>query len=97
MLIWKPLALADRNAILDYIAQDNPVAAVEMDERIEGCAEQLINQPQLGRRGRVAGTRERVAHPSYLLIYEVDDAGYITVLRVLHTAQSWPQTRKRDE
>lgn len=97
MLIWKPSALADRDAILDYIAQDNLVAAVELDERIEACAEQLVSQPQLGRHGRVAGTRERVVHPSYLLIYEVDAARDITVLRVLHTAQHWPPTRKRDE
>ncbi|WP_440029713.1 type II toxin-antitoxin system RelE/ParE family toxin [Chromobacterium amazonense] len=86
MLIWKALALADREAILDYIAQNNPVAAIEMDERIEQRAEQLLDKPNLGRHGRVDGTRELVAHPSYLLVYQVSGAGDFVVLRVLHTA-----------
>ncbi|MCD5327862.1 type II toxin-antitoxin system RelE/ParE family toxin [Chromobacterium piscinae] len=90
MLIWKAQALADRDTILDYIAQDNLAAAEALDERIEQRAEQLLDKPSLGRRGRVDGTRELVAHPSYLLVYRVDDAGDIVVLRVLHTAQHWP-------
>ncbi|MEW4339703.1 type II toxin-antitoxin system RelE/ParE family toxin [Chromobacterium vaccinii] len=93
MLIWKDQALADRDTILGYIAQDNPVAAIEIDERIEQRGEQLLDKPNLGRRGRVDGTRELVAHPSYMLIYHVDAAGDIIVLRVLHTAQHWPDAQ----
>jgi plasmid stabilization system protein ParE len=29
---WRPLALADRNAIMDYIAEGNPTAALALDE-----------------------------------------------------------------
>lgn len=29
---WRPLALADRNAIMDYIAEGKPTAALALDE-----------------------------------------------------------------
>ena len=32
---WLPLASANRFEQLDYIAQDNPLAAIDQDERIE--------------------------------------------------------------
>ena len=33
------MALADRDAIMDYIAQDNPAAAIDLDDEIEVKAE----------------------------------------------------------
>lgn len=92
-MLWNPHAVADRMAIMEYIAQDNPVAAFELDELIEAKAERLDSSPKLGKAGRVKGTRELVAHPSYVIVYQVNEsAGTVTVLRVLHTAQSWPAT-----
>lgn len=37
-LHWRPLALSDRAAIMDHIAQDNPAAAIELDEEFEAKA-----------------------------------------------------------
>ncbi|AJG22056.1 Death on curing protein, Doc toxin [Cupriavidus basilensis] len=37
-LSWLPAALEDRAAIMDYIGDDNPVAAVELDETFEAVA-----------------------------------------------------------
>lgn len=91
MLIWKPQALADRDNIMEYIAQDNPLAAVELDELIEAKAEQLADNPKLGRVGRVKGTREWVAHPHYVIVYHLTGKpAQVEVLRVLHTSQHWP-------
>ncbi len=90
-VVWRPMALEDREAILEHIAQDNPIAAIEIDDEIEAKAEQIRKHPTLYRAGRVRGTREAVVRPNYVLVYRVDDdAGAIVVLRVLHAAQQWP-------
>ena len=92
-VVWRPLALEDREAILEHIAQDNPVAACEIDDEIEAKAEQARLHPTLYRAGRVRGTREAVVRPDYVLVYRVegeDDDRVIVVLRVLHAAQPWP-------
>jgi plasmid stabilization system protein ParE len=34
-LVWRPMAYEDRASIMDYIAQDNPGAALELDKEIE--------------------------------------------------------------
>lgn len=83
------MALADREAILAYIAADNVAAAIELDLAFEAKAEIARQRPTLYRLGRVAGTRELVVRPSYLMVYRVlPDA--VEVLRVLHAAQRWP-------
>lgn len=88
-LHWNPLAREDRAAIMDYIAQDNPVAALELDELIEQKAEGLPANPALYRPGRVRGTREAVVTGNYLIVYRVTDKR-VEILRVLHARQHWP-------
>jgi toxin ParE1/3/4 len=91
-LVWTRPASADRKEIREYIAQDNPAAALALDELISEKASRLVDHPGLGRPGRVAGTRELVAHQNYILFY--DTAGdLVRVLRVLHAARQWPPMR----
>ena len=79
----------DRRAICDYIETRDVRAALELDKLFSTKANKLTAVPQLGKPGRVPGTRELVAHKRYVLVYEV--AGdQIQVLRVLHTAGKWP-------
>lgn len=92
-LFWTPEAIQDRDDIYDYIEADNPVAALDLDELFEERAALLVDHPSLGRVGRVAGTRELVAHQSYLLIYDV--AGeFVRILNVVHTSRQWPPVRE---
>ncbi|MDZ5615064.1 type II toxin-antitoxin system RelE/ParE family toxin [Achromobacter xylosoxidans] len=88
-LRWTPEAIRDREAIYDFIEADSPVAALMLDELLEQQAGRLVDHPGLGRPGRVAGTRELVAHPNYLLIYDVTN-DLVRMLRVLHAARQWP-------
>jgi addiction module RelE/StbE family toxin len=81
--------MLDRSNIYDYIESDNPAAALALDELFSQKAEQLATHPDLGRLGRVAGTRELVAHSHYVLIYDVTDS-MIRVLNIVHTARQWP-------
>ena len=93
-LVWRPMALADREAIMEYIAQDNPVAAADLDAEFEATAESARQRPTLYRAGRVTGTREAVVRPNYVMVYRVENAGKtVAVLRVLHAAQQWPSAR----
>lgn len=86
---WKAPALADLSTILDYVADANPTAAIALLDEIDAKVEQLAEHPKLCRPGRVAGTRELIVRPNYLVVY-AETASTITVLRVLHAAQMWP-------
>ncbi|MCH4562718.1 type II toxin-antitoxin system RelE/ParE family toxin [Halomonas sp. EGI 63088] len=92
-LVWTRLARLDRKEIREYIAQDNPAAALALDELVSEKAQRLADHPNLGRPGRVAGTQELVAHRNYLLIYDVS-GDTVRVLRVLHAARQWPLPQK---
>jgi len=88
-LEWKALAVADLMAIVDYISDDNPDAALTLMEEIQGKVDQLTAHPKRCRSGRVEGTRELVVRPNYIVVY-AENAAVVTVLRVLHAAQMWP-------
>lgn len=87
-LEWKAPAVADLMAIVDYISDDNPDAALTLMEEIQGKVAQLPVHPKRCRPGRVEGTRELVIRPNYIVVY-VETPEVITVLRVLHAAQMW--------
>uniref|UniRef100_UPI003B51B479 type II toxin-antitoxin system RelE/ParE family toxin n=1 Tax=Roseovarius indicus TaxID=540747 RepID=UPI003B51B479 len=88
-LEWKAPAVADLMAIVDYISNDNPDAALALLEKIEARVARLAEQPKTGRPGRVHGTRELVVHHNYIVIY-AERPTVVTVLRVLHAARMWP-------
>jgi plasmid stabilization system protein ParE len=71
-IFWTMLANQDRKCIREYIAEQNLMAAIELDERIGYSASSLAGQPYKGRNGRVEGTRELVIHPHFVLVYEVN-------------------------
>lgn len=88
-LFWTPEATQDRDEIYGYLEADNPAAALALDELFEEKAGRLVDHPGLGRLGRVAGTRELVAHQNYILVYDLT-GDLVRVLRVLHAARQWP-------
>ncbi|WP_344762399.1 type II toxin-antitoxin system RelE/ParE family toxin [Actimicrobium antarcticum] len=86
---WTSEALYDRRAIYDYIETDNPRAALTLDEMLSEKVRHLIDHPELGRIGRITGTRELVVHKNYILIDDTTDE-LVRILRVLHVARQWP-------
>ena len=54
-IFWTMLASQDRKRIREYIAEQNLMAAIELDERIGYSASSLAGQPYKGRNGRVGG------------------------------------------
>ena len=88
-LVWTRLANADRQKIREYIAQDTPAAALALDELFSEKTKRLVDHPNLGRPGRVAGTRELIAHQNYILVYDIV-GDQVRLLRVLHASRQYP-------
>ena len=86
-VFWTPTALDDLERIIDYIAERNLVAAIELHTLIEEKTDLLSHSSLIGRTGMVKGTRELVVHPHYVVVYDV--ANSVRVLRILHTSQQW--------
>ena len=93
-IVWLPVGRRTRIAQLEYIAEQNPIAALRLDEEIERQVRQLSDQPMMGRSGRQPGTRELViSRTPFIVIYRVTNAR-IEILRMLHGAQQWPGLSK---
>ena len=88
-LVWTVPASLDRKHIREYIAQDNPIAAIALDDQFADNARRLVDYPGLGRPGRMPGTRELIAHHNYILVYDVAGEA-VRILRVLHARRQWP-------
>lgn len=89
-LAWSAFAVEDRDQIFDFIALENPMAAIRCDREISEQTIQLIDFPEMGRPGRVKGTRELVVQRTpFLVAYQVGQEE-IRILRVLHGTQMWP-------
>lgn len=85
-------ARADLYGIRSYIAQDNPLAARKVIQTIREQVNVLLDQDEIGRPGRIDGTRELVITGlPYIVCYTVTDE-VITILRVLHGRQQWPES-----
>ncbi len=50
----------------------------------------------MSRVGRIEGTRELVVRRNYVVVY-AEDPGAVTILRVLHAAQQWPDHGSEDQ
>ncbi|MBI3523675.1 MAG: type II toxin-antitoxin system RelE/ParE family toxin [Betaproteobacteria bacterium] len=86
---WRPEARANLREILSYISERNLAAAFNLGEEIERATSALPQHPYLYRHGIVAGTREMVVHPNYVVVYRVT-ASAIEVINVLHSRQQYP-------
>jgi toxin ParE1/3/4 len=87
---WTRPALADIETIGDFVARDNPAAGRRIAVRLVASVNALRDHPNLGRPGRLTGTRELVVPGTpYLIPYRVlgDD---VEVLAVFHGARRWP-------
>ena len=94
-VFWSEAALADLAGIIDYIAAENPKAALAVIERIEETGNGL-GEMATGRPGRVGGTYERLSTGlPYILAYAIDRRSSrperIVILRVIHAKRDWPQ------
>ena len=91
-IIWLDRARREVIQIREYIAKENPRAARQVARRILESAGKLRTTPNIGRPGRLYGTRERVITGTpFIILYRVRD-GVIEILRVIHGARRWPDS-----
>jgi len=88
-VLRKPQYWESLQNIEDYIAHDNPSAAIDLWLSIDDQVSRLADPNFPRRRGRVAGTLELVVHPNYVVILE-QTLDTVTVLEVLHAAMKYP-------
>jgi plasmid stabilization system protein ParE len=73
-IVWSEPALSDLDAIADYIALENPVAASALVKRIFGHVEQLAAHPESGSRPQELGRSRyrQIVEPPCRLFYRYD-------------------------
>ena len=88
---WLREAVLSLDQEAAYIAVDDPAAARLAVKRVLDAVAQLKEQPDLGRPGRVPGTRELVVFKTrYLVPYRVH-SDMVEILRVFHTSRRVPE------
>lgn len=87
-------AARDLENIFDYIAFESPAGAERVGRAIVAAGEKLSTFPDMGRPGRLTGTREfSVPGLPYLIVYEAD-ADAVTILAVFHGARDLSRALK---
>ncbi|HKZ96579.1 MAG TPA: type II toxin-antitoxin system RelE/ParE family toxin [Hyphomicrobiaceae bacterium] len=90
IIVWRKDAARDLDAIFDYVVERNRRAAAILCDLIEQRVGQLRDFANIGRLGRVRGTRELViAGTPYIVAYRVK-GNTIDVLAVIHGRRKWP-------
>ena len=81
--------LQDLDDMVLFIAQDNVVAALELEQHIQNQVDKLADPNFPRRRGRLPGTLELVAHPNYIVLLEQTDT-IVSALALMHVARQYP-------
>lgn len=90
-VVWSPRAVEHLTHLRSYIARDNPKAANRVATALLNAVELLAELPNLGRPGRVAGTRELVVPGTpYVVPYRIR-GDRLEVIAVFHGRQKWPK------
>jgi toxin ParE1/3/4 len=88
---WLEDAIQDLQALRQYIALDKPFVANQIAQRIISMVGLLSEQPEIGRNGRIHGTRELIVSGTpYIIPYRVKN-NTIEILRVFHGAMEWSE------
>jgi len=87
---WSKRAIRNAAAIHEYIAKDSEANAALVAGRLLRAVELLNTHPDVGRPGRVHGTRELVVPGTPWVIPYWIRHGRLQLIAVLHGRQKWP-------
>jgi addiction module RelE/StbE family toxin len=90
-LRWTPPARDHLAKIHAYITQYNPATARRVVTQVRNDADLLKNNPGMGRRGRIEGTRELVvSRYPYIIVYRTLAPDEVHIAAVIHSSRLWP-------
>ena len=90
-IAWSRRAVIHLADLRAYIAREKPTAADRVGVALLAAVERLAAMPNLGRPGRVPGTRELVVPDTpYVLPYRLRH-GQLEIIAVFHGRQKWPK------
>lgn len=90
-VVWSPRAIGHLSSLRAYMARDNPDAAARTAKALLTAVERLAVLPNLGRPGRLSGTRELVVPgTTYVIPYRLR-GDRLEVMAVLHGRRRWPK------
>jgi toxin ParE1/3/4 len=90
-IVWSPRAIDHLAHLRAYIARDNPKAANRIARALLEAVGRLAELPNLGRPGRIAGTRELVVPGTPYVVPHRLRADRLEVIAVFHARQKWPK------
>ena len=89
-VVWSRRAIRHLIHLREYIEKDSEQNAVLVAKRILNAEDLLQSHPEMGRPGRLLGTRELVVpDTSYIIPYRVRRER-LELIAVFHGRQKWP-------
>jgi toxin ParE1/3/4 len=90
-IVWSPLAVESASKLVDYIAQDKPLAAEKWIHTVFSMIEQLRSDPELGRIDPEINESQfrELIYGNYRIIYHISKKE-ISVLTIRHGKQILP-------
>ena len=90
-VVWSPRAIGHLAALRDCIARENPGAAARTATTLLAAVDRLAEMPNLGRPGRVPGTRELVVPGTQYVVPYRMRSERLEIIAVFHGRQRWPK------
>ncbi len=89
-VVWSRRAIRHLIYLREYIQKDSAQNAALVSKRILKAADLLERHPEMGRPGRVVGTRELIVPDTpYIIPYRVRRER-LELIAVFHGRQKWP-------
>ena len=99
ILEWRARARDNRRALIEYIAEDSPQAALDMDARISEQMNQLLQFPELGppsQRRSGENMHDLVLGPNVVLVYQYRaDKEKIVIVSIVGARQRYPKGKRK--
>lgn len=90
-IVWSKRGIRNLIALRHYIASDSDQNAAIVAKRLLAAVDLLKEQPQMGRPGRILGTRELVVPDTPFVVPYRVRGERLELIAVYHGHRKWPE------